>query len=168
MDLYLLRHGIAEDQDFRFKHDSERPLTDEGRDKVKAIGRAMAVLGLTYDVILTSPFVRTLQTAEIIARQLDLEKCLVKCRHLAVGGDMSEVFSTLRTEHAEAESVLLVGHEPALSSLISMMVTGQGAYDITMKKGGLCCLSVSSFRYGRSACLEWLMTPKQLLAIAGG
>jgi phosphohistidine phosphatase len=61
---------------------------------------------------------------------------------------------------------MLVGHEPYLSGLISLLVSGDSDCRIVMKKGGLCKLSVGTLKHGRCAALEWLLTPKQLAAMA--
>ena len=60
------------------------------------------------------------------------------------------------------ESVLLVGHEPYLSGLISLLVSGEGTLSVVMKKAGLCKLTTESLKHGRCASLEWLLTPKQM------
>jgi phosphohistidine phosphatase len=59
-------------------------------------------------------------------------------------------------------NVLLVGHEPGLSQLISLLVAGEAGVSILLKKGSLCKLSVESLKPGRCATLEWLLTPKQM------
>jgi len=61
---------------------------------------------------------------------------------------------------------LLVGHEPYLSELISLLVAGDSSLCVVMKKGGLCKLSVETLKHGRCACLEWLLTPKQMALMA--
>jgi phosphohistidine phosphatase len=64
------------------------------------------------------------------------------------------------------ESVLLVGHEPFLSGLISLLATGHEGFCVVMKKGGLCKLTIEALRHGRCATLEWLLTPKQMALMA--
>jgi len=60
------------------------------------------------------------------------------------------------------ENLLLVGHEPFLSQLIGMLVAGDASIQVTLRKGGLCKLSIEQLNYGRCARLEWLLTPAQL------
>ncbi len=169
MNLFLLRHGIAADYGSPlYKKDSDRPLTDEGEQKMAGIVQAMEKMGILPDIILSSPYVRTRQTAEIAAKHLRLTKQLKFSDHLASeGGDPKKIIAEIHKDYATAENVMLVGHEPYLSSLISVLVTGTAEAEFTMKKGGLCKLSVFNLQYKKCACLEWLLTPKQMIAMAG-
>jgi phosphohistidine phosphatase len=165
MKIILLRHGIAAEHGTQsFAHDSERPLTPEGRSKVRLIAKALARLKIIPDVILTSPFVRAHQTAEIAATVLRLKQQMHFCTHLASGGDAKRVIAEVNKLHGDAESVMLVGHEPDLSLLISLLLTGSptGAA-IELRKGGLCVLEVEALRAGKCATLLWLAPPKLLI-----
>ena len=161
MNLFLLRHGLAVERTVPgFKLDSDRPLTPEGR---KKIGRLAAVLGqlhLSFDLILTSPFVRTKQTAGIIAETLDSSKVLKASENLAPGDTFEKLVDELSHRHGILKEVLLVGHEPGLSRFISILVTGKRGLALDLKKGGLCKLEVETLRLGRCATLQWLLTPK--------
>ena len=75
---------------------------------------------------------------------------------------MKKLVELLNHLQPSAESVLLVGHEPYLSGLISLLVSGNASFAVVMKKGGLCKLSTESLQPGRCATLEWLLTPKQM------
>jgi phosphohistidine phosphatase len=162
MKIYLLRHGIAADHgDPRYPRDSERPLTPEGRRKTRLVANALGKLGVKPDIILTSPFVRAHQTAEITATVLRLKKRLQVCQHLASGGDAKRLIAEISKSHGRAESVMLVGHEPDLSQLASLLISGKpdGAM-IELKKGGLCVLETDTLRAGKCATLLWLAPPK--------
>lgn len=162
MELYLLRHGIAAEKGTaEFARDSERPLTAEGTQKIHRIAKAMKELDLSFDLILSSPFLRAKQTAEIVAGVFGLEKALRFSSSLAVGGDPAMLVKEIKS--ASLQKVLLVGHEPYLSTLISVLISGHDGLDIVMKKGGLCKLSVDSLRLAKCATLEWLLGPRQLL-----
>jgi phosphohistidine phosphatase len=164
MDLYLLRHGIAADLgESGISKDSERALTAEGIARMQCIAAAMLALGIKFELILSSPFVRARETAEIVAGAMKLEQRLKLEPALACGGDTREVIRRLATRKPVPASALLVGHEPDLSRLISLLVSGDAGFPVTMKKGGLCKLSVAPLLYGRCATLEWLLTPKQML-----
>lgn len=166
MKLFLLRHGIAVDPGTSGIHkDSDRFLTPEGETEMASVTRAMEKLELSWDVILSSPYVRARQTAEIVAKNIDLKKYLKFSPHLASEGDPQKLIEEIRSEYSRARSILLVGHEPYMSGLISMLVTGRADSDVTMKKGGLCKLSLADLQYKKCACLEWLLTPKQLCAM---
>ena len=77
-----------------------------------------------------------------------------------------QVIDALIHTHGARQHILLVGHEPYLSRLISTLVTGSSALPLVMKKGGLCKLSIDTLRFGRCATLEWLLTPRQLRLMA--
>ena len=165
MKLLLLRHGIAVDHGTPgYERDGERPLTPEGRRKTRAIARALAKLEVAPEVILTSPLVRAHQTAEIVAGTMRIKKRLLLCRPLACGGDAKQVVAEINRRHTQTDCVMLVGHEPDLSLLASLLLTGsaEGA-TIELKKGGVCLLEVAKLRAGKCATLLWLAPPKLLI-----
>jgi len=162
MDLYILRHAIAASrEDAHFPHDSERPLTAKGTAKLRRVVRGMKALGLSFDLILTSPYVRARETAELVADELGVAKKVERTPHLAPDGNPRALMELVGSRCREGESILLVGHEPCLSQLISVLVSGDERTTITMKKAGLCRLAIQRPRYGRCASLEWLLTPAQ-------
>jgi phosphohistidine phosphatase len=166
MDLLLLRHAIAVDQATSDgSSDSERPLTREGEKKMRRIARAMGALDLRIDLILTSPLVRARQSAHIVAEQFGLEKSLESTSFLEPGQSLEKLVSLVQRRSKHAASIVLVGHEPALSTLISVLISGDASVSVALKKGGLCKLQADAFHYGRCASLQWLMTPRQLLQI---
>ena len=167
MNLYILRHGIAVDHGAPgYARDSERPLTPKGRRKMAYIVQAMKAMELSFDVILSSPFVRARQTAEIVAAAYRAKRRLAFSDALAVGGDPRQLLEHLRRLDPALEDVMLVGHEPYLSSLISLLVSGRPDFTVTLKKGGLCRLEIESLKYGRCAALAWLLTPAQMELMA--
>lgn len=165
MKILLLRHGIAvEPGTPGYERDSERPLTPEGRRKVRLIAKALARLRIIPDVIFTSPLVRAHQTAEIVATVLRLKKRLHFSVHLASGGDAKRLVAEVNKLHGDAESVMLVGHEPDMSLLISLLLTGNPAgAAIELRKGGIGVLEVETLRAGKCATLLWLAPPKLLI-----
>jgi phosphohistidine phosphatase len=159
MDIYILRHGIAVERGTPgYKKDSDRPLTKEGVEKMEQIAEAMLAFGLHFDLILSSPYARAEQTARIVARALDEEVTFTN--HLMSDGNALELVAEINDE--KPQSVLLVGHEPDLSRLISVLVTGSTDASIELKKGGLCKLTSDRLTFGQCATLNWLLTPKQL------
>jgi phosphohistidine phosphatase len=149
-----------------YLNDSERPLTSEGERKLRRIAEAMKTLGLFFDLILSSPYLRACQTAEIVADALHARKRLVFSDTLTPGGSSKKLVEFLNHLDPRPEDVLLVGHEPYLSELISLLISGRSGLAVVMKKGGLCKLSVNSLQHGRCAALEWLLTPKQMTEMA--
>jgi phosphohistidine phosphatase len=169
MNLFLLRHAIAVEPGAPGgMSDADRTLSVEGKKKMKAIAQGMKVLDLAFDLILSSPYTRARETAEIVAHEFAAEGVLEFSPLLAVGGDGAALVAELAARAKGLESVLLVGHEPQLSRLISHLLSGNSGLSITMKKGGLCKLDVPRLRWARTASLEWLLTPSQLVHIASG
>lgn len=164
LNLYLLRHGVAVDRDpHSFPDDARRPLTLKGEDRVRLVGDAMQALELSFDGIISSPFLRARQTAEIVASALGLGRHLHFREELMPGGDPKALIRFINRMQPAPENLLLVGHEPYLSELLSMLISGQPDAAIDLKKNGLAKLEVAErLKYGRCATLNWLLTPRQL------
>jgi phosphohistidine phosphatase len=159
MEIYILRHGIATERGAPgHKKDSDRPLTPEGEDKMRQIAEAILGMELKFDLILSSPFKRAEQTANIVASELDEEVTFTEL--LEPDGNALELIAEINDE--KPQRVLLVGHEPYLSQLISVLTTGGSDAAIELKKGGLCKLTTDKLTFGRCATLNWLLTPKLL------
>ena len=161
MKLYLLRHGDAgQNGDPNYPVDAERPLTPKGIKRTKCLAHALLGMEITFDMILTSPLVRARQTAELMERGMRLHGQLAHTAHLSPSGDMEKLVTQLNAIRPALKSVLLVGHEPYLSHLISLLLVGGPGLPITLKKGGLCRLEIESLRAGKCANLEWLASPR--------
>ena len=160
MKLYILRHGDAGDRgDPKYQNDDERPLSPKGIRRTEALTRALRELDVTFDAILSSPLVRARETAEIVERGLRLQGHVALIEHLAPDGDVGRLVHEVNAIQPAPDNVLLVGHEPDLSSLIALLTTGGSQLSLTLKKGGLCRMDVASLRAGQCASLEWLMPP---------
>jgi phosphohistidine phosphatase len=163
MDLYLLRHAIAVDRGSPgYEDDADRPLTAEGARKMRRAARGMRRLGLTFDLILSSPYLRCRQTANIVAEALQAPDKLRFSEALAPEGNGQDLIEELNRDHSACDSILLVGHEPSLSQLAGVLISGSWQVSLVMRKGGLCKLSAEALRFGHCASLEWLLTPSQL------
>jgi len=163
MNLYLLRHGIAVEHGAPgHGQDADRPLTDKGERKLWRITEAMRVMELSFDLILASPYLRARRTAEIVAEAFKAKKKLELCNALAADGDMLELIHFLNHLSPRPEHVLVVGHEPYLGVLATLLITGDSGSAVEFKKGGLCKLMIQRLRPGRCATLEWLLTPRQM------
>ena len=166
MELYILRHGLAMDRaDWTRRDDSDRPLTAEGRKKTRRIAKAMLTLDLQFDWILSSPYARAKETAEIVAEVLKPKRQLELRHELTPEGSAKELAKLIVARPKTVKRVLIVGHEPDLSQFISVLLTGKPVSRVVLKKGGLCKLQISQFRWGGCAVLEWLLTPGQLTRI---
>ncbi len=162
MDFFILRHGIAADRESGdFDRDADRPLTPEGIKKVKRIAGSMKAMDLDCQLILSSPYLRAKQTAEIVTKSLGWQRRLEFTDELTPGGEYRGLIGLLNRREL-LKSVLLVGHEPHLSGLISLLTTGETSMGLILKKGGLAKLSTDSLLPGKCAALEWLLTPKQM------
>jgi len=162
MELFLLRHGIAEELPKSGGPDRERRLTDKGRRRVQEIARAMRRLKLEFDLVLTSPFPRALETAEIVTQVLGLKRRLRTSEALAIPPSSARLIEQINTARPAPRSVLLVGHEPHLSNLASLLLTGSEVLELRLKKGGLCQFEVAELQTGRCASLACLLTPGQM------
>ena len=163
MNLFLLRHGIAVERGTAgFDKDADRPLTPKGERRLGRIADAMDALGLKFDLILSSPYARARQTAEIVADALGLKKKLEFSEDLTPGGNAKSLVASLNKREPQLESVLLVGHEPFMSELIATLTSGDARVSIDFKKGGLCKLETETLRHARCATLAWLLTPRQM------
>ncbi|MBX2990665.1 MAG: phosphohistidine phosphatase SixA [Bacteroidetes bacterium] len=160
MNLYILRHAIAEERSHEhWPDDSLRPLTTKGKKRMHRIAVAMRALGLSFDVIYTSSYTRARETADIVVAVFNAGKKLRETGTLAVDGDPGELVRLINSAKNEFENVLLVGHEPYLGEFISTLLVGDSSLPLTMKKGGICKLSVGNLKYGACASLEWLLPP---------
>jgi len=163
MMLYLMRHGLAvEPGTPGFETDADRALTAKGRRQMRKIAAALDELDLELDLILSSPFVSARQTAEIVAGTLKLKKRLKFCNALAVGGDPAILLRQLERLKPVPENLLLVGHEPGLSRLMSVLLTGDLRLSVDFKKGALCKLEIKKLRLGMCATFAWMLTPGQM------
>jgi phosphohistidine phosphatase len=159
MEIYILRHGIAVERGTPgYKRDGDRPLTEEGVEKMRQIAKTMREMDLQFDVIFSSPYVRAKATADIVAETLGENVTLTDS--LLPEADPAELIDEINDE--KPQRVLLVGHEPDLSALISTLICGKRNADIELKKGGLAKLTAETLTYGKCATLNWLLTPKQL------
>lgn len=160
MKFYLVRHAIAEDAGTSgHEDDSLRPLTEKGGDKMKKIASALRDLGVEPDLIVSSPYVRASQTASILAKTLKYKDELVYNDSLVPMGEPGDMIGEINEKYS-VDELMLVGHEPSLSALASVLLAGNSDLVIHLKKGGVCCLSVDDLHNNRKAVLEWLITPR--------
>ena len=167
MNLYVIRHAIAVDEGTsEYESDSERPLTDKGRKKMRQIAKALRNLGVEFDLILSSPYVRARETAEILADVFKMKKKLDFSDNLIPLGN-PELLITEVNEKYSVNSLAVVGHEPHLSTLVGLLVAENAKIDVTLKKGAVCYLSADDLHQEHRATLEWLLTPRILMEIGG-
>jgi phosphohistidine phosphatase len=161
MDLYIVRHGIAIDrEDPKCPPDPERYLTEDGIKKTKQAAKGLAALGVTAEVLISSPYVRAQQTAEIFAAALGYSKQKIRHSDLLLPGADPAVFFRELAKDKHSSSVFAYGHAPHLDELIGAALSTK--HNITaLKKSGVAALTLKRIS-PPSAELIWLATPKIL------
>jgi phosphohistidine phosphatase len=163
VNIFILRHGIAVERGTKgYEKDADRPLTAKGKRQLRKSAAAMRKMKLRFDLILSSPYERARRTAEIVAGELKLKKRLKFSDMLICEGDPESLIGQIAELKPAPKNLLLVGHEPYLSRLISRLVSGDEDVAMDFKKGGLCKLEAEKLDTGKCAQLEWLLTPKQM------
>jgi phosphohistidine phosphatase len=165
---YVLRHGIAIARgDPGYPLDSDRPLTSKGIKKMRQIAMGMRRLDVEFDVVLTSPYRRALETAFVIGREYKRGESIQTTPALKPEVLPEELVRVLQDKYASScRNLLLVGHEPQLSAFVSTLTSGSAGARPLLKKGGLCKLQIDKLQIGKCATLLWLLTPKQLSKLA--
>lgn len=163
--LYLIRHAVAAERSDEWPDDTKRPLTHGGTARMRQAVRGLAELDLNLAVILTSPLVRAVQTAEVVAEGLGRKRPveIEKVGALAPGNSPAQVAAALGN-FAKHASLALVGHEPDLGELAAWLISARAP--LPFKKGGVCRIDVSDLPPGRDGQLVWFATPKMLRALA--
>jgi phosphohistidine phosphatase len=162
MNLYLIRHAIAVEE---YEDDSQRPLTEKGKKKMRNIAKGLRTLGVELDLILSSPYVRAAETAEILGEVFKMKQEVQFSDNLVPMGDPALLIAEMNEKYA-ASSVALVGHEPFLTAFIGLLISENTSVDITLKKGGVCRLSADDLHHSHKASMDWLLTPGILIDIS--
>jgi phosphohistidine phosphatase len=161
-ELYLIRHGLAEARGEAWPDDTKRPLTEQGVSRLRKSARALARMGVPIDVVLTSPLVRTRQTAEIVAAAFGPRPPVVNVEALAPGGTPTALAAELE-KHARRPHIVIVGHEPGIGELAAWLVGMRHALEF--KKGGVCRIDVDALPPRGAGNLRWFLTPKILRSL---
>jgi len=163
MNLYLMRHGLAVERGTcGYDSDRERPLTSKGERKVRRVAEALMKMEISFDAILSSPLIRSRQTADLLTDEMNSKEEVQLAEHLSPGGSMKSLVGHLARLSGSPQDILLVGHEPDLGQLAASLLTGGDTVSLVFKKGGVAKLAIDSLRVGRCATLEWLLTSRQL------
>jgi phosphohistidine phosphatase len=157
MQILLLRHGIAQDGHANLP-DAERPLTPEGRKKLRQVLQTAAKAGVEPTLLLSSPLKRALQTAEIARRELGYKGEVLQTRVLAPGGGVEQVWEEIRV-HRDQSALLLTGHNPQFQHLAGYLLEHPNL-QMDFKKGALMRVDVESFGPVPRGVLRWILTAK--------
>lgn len=161
MQIYVVRHGLAIDrEDPKAPPDAERYLTEEGVQKTKRVAAAVAELSGSADVLLSSPYVRAMQTAEIFAEALDCPKQKIRRTDLLLPGTGASLLFKELAKDKQSATVFLFGHAPQLDDVVAAALGSK--HPITsLKKAGVALIELKRVS-PPSGQLVWLATPKLL------
>lgn len=160
MELYVLRHAIAEERGAG--EDADRALTAEGRQKLRRILERAANAKVSPTLILTSPYRRALETAEVAAKVLHYDKKIVQTDVLLPEAAPDAFWEQVRA-HRHERALLAAGHEPMLSAAAAWLLGAPGMR-IDLKKGALLRVDLDRFGPQPRGVLRWMLTPR----LAGG
>ena len=163
MKLIFVRHGLAGDKvkyALSGKPDSGRPLTAKGVKKMKKGAAGLKKITGGVDAVVSSPYLRAVQTAEILAKKLGIKQ-VRKTVSLTPTGRLTELLSYIR-KFAPGATVVLAGHEPYLSCIVSQFLRGPGQSFVSIGKGGACMVEFKERPAPGKAALVWLLEPGQL------
>ncbi len=165
MVLYFLRHANAGQAKFDPLKDEKRPLDKLGVEQSHDVGRALAALDVKVDVIVSSPLIRALQTADIVAGEIGQRDKVFADPALRPEASF-ETFQELLQRYANKEEIVVVGHNPSLSEFLNKCLAESGSFrGIELKKGAIAKVE----KEGRgAAALKWLLAPKVIRAIQKG
>jgi phosphohistidine phosphatase len=158
MVIYFLRHANAGQKQFSDAvKDEKRPIDKIGEEQSHDVGRALAAIGVTVNVIISSPLTRAMQTAAIVSQELGHEEKLVLDNALRPEATF-EKFKALLNRHKDKPSIMVVGHDPSMTEFVNKVLSGGGPLAaIEMKKGGVAKVEKDIHR---QAVLKWVMPPK--------
>jgi phosphohistidine phosphatase len=157
--LYLIRHGLAAERGENYPDDTKRPLTSDGIQKLKKEAKALLALDINFDVIVTSPLVRTRQTADIIAAAFRNPPPIVNMASLAPGGSHNAIIEELAKQQRR-HRIALVGHEPGLGEFAGRLIGLRRS--LPFKKGAICRIDVTALPPTGPGRLRWFLTPRIL------
>jgi len=159
LELYLIRHGVAEERGDDWPDDSKRPLTPDGISRLRKSAKGLNAIEVGFDQIVSSPLVRTRQTADVFSEELKGSPPIVTSDALAPAGSSASVIQEL-TKHVRKARVALVGHEPNLGELAALLIGAR--VPIEFKKGGICRIDFDMLPPKGGGMLRWFLTPKML------
>lgn len=161
MEIYLVRHGTAHTKE----DDPERHLNKDGLDQCHLSGRALRRLDIKFDLVISSPKVRALQTAEIIADEVGYPKDEIKVTEtLEPMASPKDTISYLNN-FTEKKNIMLAGHLPLLGNLASELLSRNSQISLYFEAGAVCQIDVDQ-PFSHTGNFRCFLTPEQLRLIA--
>ena len=161
MKLYIVRHGIAVPHGAPGIAEDERPLTEEGIQKMKVAAAGLKKLDVVPEMILSSPLPRAEQTAKIVQKALGSKVSLKLTRALSPTGKRADLYKEMRA-YETVEGLMLVGHQPSLGEIAGEIVWGSPDRYVELKKGGAVAVELERLSPIPGGTLLWLLTPSIL------
>ena len=158
MLLYFMRHGAAEPG--IGSPDAARRLTREGQEEVRRAARGLARAGIAFGAVFTSPLVRARRTAEIVLSEQPAAADLKVADWLAPGATIEDVLSHLKIPALSPSGILIVGHEPDMSTIAVRLVSGDPGRSLRFEPGTIACITLDAVPPTRPASLEWILTAR--------
>jgi phosphohistidine phosphatase len=165
--IYLVRHGIAVEHAERGDlPDEDRPLTEKGRSRFQRLARAFARLGEPLDMLFTSPLPRAVQTAEILAGALEQSNVGI-LESLKPSVQPEALFQELAKKAKDAQAIGLVGHDPQMTLLVSLLGNVPREAQIDFKKGSIVRIDVGDLATGKPSEPRYWLKPKSRVLAKG-
>ncbi|MBA7660614.1 hypothetical protein ES703_68617 [subsurface metagenome] len=161
MEIYLMQHGpyLPKEQD------PDEGLSPEGEARIHASGKALKKMGITFDVILSSPKKRSKQTASIVAEEVGFPPDKIVETEKVKAMTHPEETLTILADYSGDQRILIAGHLPSVAEVASFLLTEGSKATIEFERGGCCRIDVEDLPT-HSGHLKWYLTPKQLELIA--
>ncbi len=163
MLVFVIRHAAAATSG-SFARDCERPLTNDGIERMKRVAKGLKKIGVEVQSVFSSPFVRARETAEIVAKEIMAKPQVTECAELAGGRGAKEALGFIAKTNAE--QIAVVGHEPQLGDLVSLMVAGNSKTIVDMKKASVSCVECEGKAAAGEGILLWHLVPSVVEALA--
>ena len=157
MLLYLVRHGAAEAA-AKSGRDADRTLTDEGREKVRRVVRRAREGGMWPALILSSPFERALQTAQVAAKTLGYQEEIITSNALIPDATPEEAWDEIRA-HRDQPELLVASHQPLCGALAAFLLNSP-SLAVDFRKSALVCIDLDGANARPKGVLQWMLTAK--------
>lgn len=165
IELHLVRHAIAAERGPSYPDDRLRPLTPEGTARWRKAVIGLRAVGMEVDLVLTSPLVRSRETADLLAAGLPGKPAVEESTALAPGGDAAAITRLIARVGRRHRRLALVGHEPDLGELAARLLQARG--HVEFKKGAVCRIDVDVATPGGPGALRWFLAPRLLRKLGG-